>query len=206
MESKELIKKLEIKRNQLSITERELKEIKRQYNALEKILVDGISFKADEVARAISCLILAKEEKMYIPVSGKYCKEESTDYYLTLVRAEELKEKGKTLPGMYDDQIVIYYGANPYINEHALKNHSFTFHHLLMKYSIGINGAKKRNLKPCVCQFEDREYVKCFITYLTELQIRNNGKHLTESDMLVAIANFINFEKEESKTKGLNRN
>ncbi len=48
---------------------------------------------------------------------------------------------------------------------------------------------------------EKYDYVNEFIDYLFELQLINDGKHLTYEEMEVALNNFLELEKDNSKTK-----
>ena len=62
---------------------------------------------------------------------------------------------------------------------------------LILSYCVDLNG------------LSDYEYIIDFITYLATLQIGKNGASLTREEMLIAVSDFLNLEKDKPKTKEL---
>ena len=86
METKIIMKDLKAITEELDITYKTDKLQRQKY--------ENVSFVPNKIARALSYLLLAMENEVYIPVNGSYLQNGKCCYYLTLVHASELKKKG----------------------------------------------------------------------------------------------------------------
>ena len=177
------------------------KKDKQQREKYEKI-----AFSPNKIAKALSYLLLAMEDKVYIPVGGSSLENGKCYYYLTLVYADELAKKSNNIPFTnYEDQILLFYEQASILDCQILDDACLTFKHLLTKYSVDLCDAKNNGLKICKDSFAERTYFKDFINQLAELQIEMSGKHLTEKEVLIALSQFIKLKNEKPKTKELKK-
>ena len=200
MTKDELIKELKTNNDRLKSIRYQLQEEEEAEKKLRKVLIDGISFDALLISKIISYLLSSFESKLYIPINafrydlGKpYC-------YLTIIPINEYNgEDSKGTRIKSDNQIKIYEEAT------AIKaSKNITFNHLLEEYLEGKKDTRD-NVFYCIDNFDDYPYIKEFISKLAEMQIINNGKHLTEQELLVVLSSFIN-SKIKQKTKELSKN
>ncbi len=199
METKNIMKDLKATSEQLDVTYKTDKLKRQKY--------ENVSFVPNKIARALSYLLLAMENEVYIPVNGSYLENGKCCYYLTLVHASELKKKSINIPfTKYDNQILLFCEEASFLDTQILDCSCLTFHHLLIEYSIDLADAKSKGLKICKDKFAEREYIKEFITELSKLQIENTGKYITEREILIAVSQFIKMKKDKPKTKRLDRN
>lgn len=198
MKAEELLNVLNEKKNRLQEIDNEVKEINYDMEKLKDILIKGTSFVPDMLAYSISYLVYAKEGKIYIPVKGNY----NMRNYLMLVNTDELEADIKPL-NEYSDVIPIY-NTNEGLDRFSTQ--SMTFVHLRKMFNMDVNMISKYKIDANIYSYDEREYIKDFVTDLAILQIEKDGKPLTLAETIIALFDFIKLKEEKPKTRELNYN
>ena len=198
MNKEELLNLKEKYTHRKSTIKNDIPAIKLEDEEFDLFLINCISFKPSEIAKILCLLIFSYENKEYIPLS-----ETSTDNnykYLTLIPYKEYKEKGSLSFKSYNDKISLYSLKNKPNNANIDNEYSFTFEHLLTEFNLKHKNLFDKYLHVFLWQFMERPYVRHFISHLADLQLANEGKHLTEEEMVNSISDFINLEKAKKKS------
>lgn len=210
MKVNELTKSLNNKKNRLKEIDDEIVKLNQEKEKIMDTIMKGTSFVPSILADAISYLVLAKQGELYIPVMGYYTSKFSKYDCLYLVRDEKLKSNSF----YFNMEQYPYYEILPICSIETSKsknevvdmnNQILTFSHLRKVFNIDSEMIKKYNFKCNIYYYEGYEYIIDFITYLATLQIGKNGASLTREEMLIAVSDFLNLEKDKQKTLSMEK-
>ena len=173
-----------------------------------EIMKLSASFNVVDIANIIAELITKKEGKKFVTMIRH--KNNYNTYKTYVVVTDEYMKNEDLMYGnvtseawvhntiSYGSYIDIYHSD---IEDDDVENKDVTFEGILAsKYGIYVyskNGNKNT--------FKNYEYVNRFIGYLFVLQLANNGKHLTYTELQDALAYFLEMEKDNHKIRNLNR-
>lgn len=203
MKSDELIKVLNDKKSKIKEIDSKITKLKEDEKKIIDTIMRSTAFIPRRLAFAISYLVLAKEEKLYIPINGSNMNEYGLYYYIILVNANELKKYPSLNICAYSDIIPIYSAE---IGKSNYDNQELTFSHLRKKFELTVDLIKEYNFKCNIHSFVGHEYIKDYITYIAMLQLKKDGESLTKEEMLIAVSDFLNLKKDKPKTKELSKN
>ena len=209
-------------KNRLSEIKKEMSsynKLKEEKHKLSEIYISSIYFNIIDIIRVLTRLIELKEKKKHYPiVTEEPVRSEIHGYFagdkiqtFAIVQADNYDEAfakltdytHSSLINSGNDNIIIIGGIlyNTYhrnvFNSDEL---NITFKSLIDKYTID---GEKDFSKCCENTFDKHKYENNFIEYLFDIQVQNNGKHLTYEEMQVALNNYLNLEKNKPKTKKL---
>ena len=209
-------------KNRLSEIKKEMSsynKLKEEKQKLSEIYISSIYFNIIDIIRVLTRLIELKEKKKHYPiVTEEPFRSEIHGYFtgdkiqtFAIVQADNYDEAfakltdytHSSLINSGNDNIIIIGGIlyNTYqrnvFNSDEL---NITFKSLIDKYTID---GEKDFSKCCKNTFDKHKYVNNFIEYLFDIQVQNNGKHLTYEEMQEALNNYLNLEKNKPKTKKL---
>ena len=174
-----------------------------------KILRGGLTFPSLDITRIIGYLLTIYENKLYIPIYGYYYDVGNQYDYMYLVPVDDfaaLENKEKYFKfgwrSHYNNQLVIISEKHDFVHGIDKNNgHILTFSHLLAEY-----GTRDIDERVCIENFGDYPYIQEFISMVAAMQIEKDGKHLDKGELLMAMSDFINSEKNKPKTRELNKN
>ena len=121
------------------------------------------------------------------------------DFFKSNLGFEIFKKKADIVDLADKEGIINFY--NFYDGENDRSKIIFEF--LLDDYNIK-NSYPTAAIPVSLCNFEDYEYVRDYISYLFELQLKNNGRQLSNDEMHQALNDFL--ELGEEKVKKLSQN
>lgn len=213
MNSEELKNRLEDIKKQM----RSFKRLEIEEHRLSEIYHSSMFFNIEDIIMILARLIELVEKKKYYPVvveeaftseiHGYFTGDKARNY--AIVHADNWDEAFSKITDYIHSSLINLDDDNPIVIGAVLYNTyqkttfnhdglDITFKRLLDKYS---DGNKKKYEKCCQEDFRKYEYVNDFIEYLFDLQVQNNGRHLTYDEMQVALNDFLKLEKDKPKTK-----
>ena len=203
MNSKELKNKL----NEIKKELETFNKLNEEKNRLSEIYNSSIYFNIIDIVRIIEKLIELQENKKYYPeVTEEAFRSEIHGYFtgdkfqtFAIVHADNYDEAFAKLTdythssiiNSSDDNLIIigriiYNTYQRTVFDHDELN--ITFKSLVDKYIID---NEQDVSKCCENTFEKYKYVTDFIEYLSDLQVQNNGSHLSYEEMQVALNDFL---------------
>lgn len=215
MNSKELLGKLDIAKEKCDELLELIENEQRKSYELRQILKSSLSFRTFDVVHVLADLISIKENNSYgLLIYNK--KTELNNYrniaiaiskYFGSNKAERKFAKSLKNIDESQDYIIIYYSDMCRCDKKLNRLEYMTFTSLLNKYDLfnEYYGKYYYNESKISCNncFEEFPYINFFIEYLFDLQVQNNGKHLTYEEMQIALNNFLELNKNNPKTKRL---
>ena len=211
MNSKELIEQLDSTRTILVYLNNQKNALDEKEQTLTKVIRSSSCFNITDVTKIVAELVSKKEKTTYIPfifdvdVCDFWGRSHMDTFFTIAESGHEMTVKHKCID--YAERSEYLQNINyPFIID--VINHSkyegnprkadITFYNIVEKYT-NINFDK--NTRICIKNLDDCQYVTEFVNYLFELQFQNNSKHLTYEEMQVALNDFLELEKDISKTK-----
>ena len=195
MNSKELMK--EIEKNKKPISEYDARD-----HILNEICRLSLCFNVTDITKILAELISNKEEESYIPLIF-----EVNDVKCNKVIFAISKSNSEEVSNDENNQKLIHIDSisrnddDLEVDEPYKKN--ITFKHLWQNYRVrGLDEITRL----CNNDFSNYEYVNKFLEYLFDLQVQNNGKHLTYEEMQAALNKFSELERNKPKQKIKQRN
>ena len=196
------------------ILQNQLEDLKKKQQKLYDFINKSAIFD-ESIVFLIAQLISFKEKEVYTPFKYKKykfaLKEYIEDIYIGIApekKVSELMKKEKVLRYIdpffqeklgYEifqkDTNIVYNRSNndnvTYYQEIENDRKEIAFNFLLNDYKI----SNSYPVATSLYNFEDYEYVQEFIRNLFNLQIQNNGKHLTYEEMFTVMNKFLEPEK-----------
>ena len=182
---------------------KEVNEIIKDYESLLKYLewkkskfsdeiLKDVTFDIKDLSECLALLINLKENRTFVPISSNVDHELAYNYCVLVDAKIKDAYKAKKNNLKNTDDVVVVYDSN--LNKGKV-NYSLTYQFLLDEYGIDKNSYNGHVDKS---NFDNRPYIKDFISLLAENQINKEMK-FTYHDMLECLRQYLSLDKNKQK-------
>lgn len=187
----ELLREINENEEKIAAIRKRFSVLKNDKMKLSKLYISSAFFNLKDISQTIADLITYTENKTYSVVNWT-----TNDYiYNRSHCAIYNKETNDKL------LIDIYKYDSLDKDNNELNNRIISFIFLWSKFNFNDLDFDYYDINLCLTDFKRYEYVKDFIHYLFNLQIINNGRHLSDEELQKAMQDYIKLNQAKKKKR-----